>query len=119
MYNSTTEYILRLVALAAVVDGEASDQEKNFIIEEASYHLKTSKDEIKAMLDQWIHIYQQADVANNPGPALHFALDPISYLTGSDKHLAFYLCHQVIFMDGQMKESEDKLFFELEKIVFS
>lgn len=117
--NPTAENIVKLVALAAVVDGHASDKEKNFIVDEGSYLLRTSQDEIRYFSDLWIGIYQSKGAANNPGIALNYALAALQPLTPSEKHLAFHICEQVIHIDRAVEDSELSFFIELHRLVFS
>ncbi|NEQ77079.1 MAG: hypothetical protein F6K23_31160 [Okeania sp. SIO2C9] len=117
--NPIAENIVKLAALAAVVDGQASDEEKKFIVDEGSYFLRTSQDEIRNLSDLWIGIYQSKGAANNPGTALNYALEALKPLSDSNKHLAFHICEQVIHIDRTVEESEMRFFFELRRFVFS
>ncbi|NES75249.1 MULTISPECIES: hypothetical protein [Okeania] len=117
--NPTAENILKLAALATVVDGQASEQEKNFIVDDGSYLLRTSPDEVRPFIDLCIRIYQSKGAANNPGTALNFALEALKPLTDSEKHLAFHICYKVIHIDKEVKESEMRFFFQLHRLVFS
>lgn len=56
--NPAAENILKLAVLAAVVDGQASDQEKNFIVDDGSHLLRTSPDKVRPFIDLHIGIYQ-------------------------------------------------------------
>lgn len=98
--------IVKLASLASVVDGQATDKEKNFIVDEASHLLRTSHDEVRFVLDLWIEIYQGKGAANNPGIALNFAKDALQPLSSSEKHLAFHLCEGVINIDKTVIGSE-------------
>ncbi|NEO53128.1 MAG: hypothetical protein F6K54_08555 [Okeania sp. SIO3B5] len=113
------ENIVKLATLAAVIDGKATDEEKKFIVDEGSYLLRTSQDEIRNLSDLWIGIYQSKDAAKNPGAALNFALEALKPLTDSEKHLAFHICNKVIHIDRVVGDSEMLFFFELRRLVFS
>ena len=115
----SAQNIIKLAALAAIVDGQASDQEKNFIVDEGSYLLRISQDELRFKLELWIRNYQEKDAANNPGVALNLALDALNPLTGPEKHLAFHICEQVIHIDREVKDSELPFFLQLNRLVFS
>jgi hypothetical protein len=114
-----TDNIVKLAALASVVDGEASDQEKNFIIEEVSHLLRISQDDLRFFLDLWIGKYQEQGVANNPGRALNFAFTALQPLSFSEKHLAFHICQGVIDIEKTVIKSELPFMLQLHKLVFS
>ena len=103
---ASVQNIVKLAALTAVVDGQASDKEKNFIIDEASYMLRSSQDEIRFQIELLIGKYQAKGAANNPAIALDFAVEALKPLTSSEKHLAFHICQEVANIDREAKESE-------------
>ncbi|NEN89595.1 MAG: hypothetical protein F6K48_12065 [Okeania sp. SIO3H1] len=117
--NSAAENIVKLAALASVIDGKATDEEKNFIVIEGSHLLKTSEDEIRNFMDLWIGIYQSKGAANNPGIALNLALEVLKPLKSSQKHLAFHICEEVIHIDKKVTESELPFIMALQRLVFS
>ncbi len=108
--------IVKLAALAAVVDGQASDKEKDFIVNEASHMLRISPDEVRLPLDIWIGKYQAQGAANNPGIAIDFALEPLKSLTLSEKHLAFYICQYLVNIDKEAKDDEISFILKLNKL---
>ncbi|NES03200.1 MAG: TerB family tellurite resistance protein [Okeania sp. SIO2F4] len=113
---AVAENIIQLAALASVVDGQASDQEKNLIVEMASYELRISPDQAREMLDRSIE--QLQGIASFPGAILGFARMALQPLRYHDKHLAFYICLDVMYRDGQIALGEDSLIGELEKLAF-
>ena len=111
--------IVKLAALAAVVDGEANDTEKNLIVEEGSHLLKISQDDLRFFLELWIGKYQERGAGNNPGIALDFAVTALQPLSHSEKHLAFHICQEVIDVEKTVIKSEFPFMLRLHKLVFS
>ncbi|MGB3512719.1 MAG: hypothetical protein WBA93_26575 [Microcoleaceae cyanobacterium] len=118
MNPASVNNIIQLAALASVVDGHASDQEKNLIIEMGSHLLKTPQDQVRQILDDSIETFQDRGFAKNPEAALHSGLDALRSLDPSQKHLAFYICEKVIYQDG-IQSGEIEFIRQLDKIAFS
>ncbi|NET42956.1 hypothetical protein [Okeania sp. SIO2B3] len=100
MNSDSVNNIIQLAALASVVDGHASDQEKNLIVEMGSDLLNTPQEQIREILDRCIETFKNQELANNSEVALHSGLDALRSLDPSQKHLAFYICEKVIYQDG-------------------
>ncbi|MGD1711966.1 hypothetical protein [Dapis sp. BLCC M172] len=117
--DAATDSIIRLAALAAVVDGEASDKEKNLIVEEASHLLRTSHDNVRLVLDIWLNKYQNDGAGNSPAIALNFAMTELQALNPSEKHLAFHICQEVINIEKTVIKSELPFMLQLHKLIYS
>ncbi len=115
---AVVENIVLLAALVAVVDGHVSDQEKNLIFEVGSYELRIPPEEVKKHLDNWIGILQNQGFANNREAAISLARIAFQPLGDNEKHLAFYICQDVMYRDGQITPGEDSLIRELERLIF-
>ena len=118
MNSASVNNIIQLAALASVVDGHASDQEKNLIIEMGSDLLKTPQDQIRQILNDWIETFQEQGFAKNPELAFNSGLNALQSLNPSEKHLAFYICEKVIDRDG-IQSDEIKFIRQLDKTAFS
>ncbi|MGD1807225.1 TerB family tellurite resistance protein [Dapis sp. BLCC M126] len=112
------ENIVLLAALVAVVDGHVSDQEKNLIFEVGSYELRIPPEEVKKHLDNWMGIFQVEGFVKNRAAAISLARIALQPLADHEKHLAFSICLDVMFQDGQKAPEEDSLIRELQKLVF-
>ena len=116
---AVVENIVLLAALTSVVDGKASDEEKNSIIDEGSYQLRISPEEVRKYLDNWMGIFQVEGFLNNHGAAISLARIALQPLADYEKHLAFGICLEVMFQDGQITPEEDSLIRELQKLAFA
>ncbi|MEM1169760.1 MAG: hypothetical protein AAGJ08_11945 [Cyanobacteria bacterium P01_H01_bin.35] len=117
--DAATDSIIRLATLAAVVDGEASDKEKDLIVEEASHLLRTSHDNVRLVLDIWLNKYQHEGAGNNPAIALKFATTELKALNSSEKDLAFHLCQEVINIEKTVINSELPFMLQLRQLIYS
>ncbi|MGD1704501.1 hypothetical protein [Dapis sp. BLCC M229] len=112
----SAQNIVKLAALAAVVDGQASDEEKNFIVDLGSYLLRISQEDLRFKLELWIRNYQEKGAANNPGVALDCAVDALKPLKLSEKHLAFHICQELVNIDKEAKDDEISFILKLAKL---
>ncbi len=119
MNPNVVEYTVQLAALASLVDGQASDQEKGLILELVSHHLYSSPEQVGPMLDRWLNMYKEQGVGTNPGVALHFAVQALQPLQFRDKHIAFYICDCVVRSDSRITPEEIYFIEDLSRLVFS
>ena len=112
--------IIQLAALASIIDGQASEQEQNVIVDICSHELRISPDEVRSKLDNFLGVYQIKKVANTipAGEALHSAKQALNNIPHYDRLLAFYICEAVIYQDG-IQAGERDFIRQLESIALS
>ncbi|NEP83061.1 MAG: hypothetical protein F6K39_35925 [Okeania sp. SIO3B3] len=115
MNSDSVNNIIKLAALASVVDGHASDEEKNLIVEMGSNLLNTPQEEIREILDRCINTFQNQEFAKNSEAVLNSGLDALRSLDPSQKHLAFYICEKVIYQDG-IQSGEIEFIHQLDQL---
>ncbi|MGD1704502.1 hypothetical protein [Dapis sp. BLCC M229] len=121
MNPNVVEYTVQLAALASLVDGQASDQEKDEIVKSVSHHLYCSPEQVAPMLDRWLYEYKErGKVGSNPRNAVHFAIQALQGLQEfRDKHIAFYICDRVVRSDSRIAPEENYFIRDLSRLVFS
>ncbi len=120
MVNSAfADNIIQLAALASIIDGQASEQEQNLIVDICSHELRISPEEVRSKLDNFLGVYQIKKVANTipAGEALYSAKQALNSLPRHDKFLAFYICEVVIYQD-EIQAGESDFIRELESTLY-
>ena len=94
-------YTVQLAVIAALVDGEASQPERDAITQKVSEHFRVDADEVSRVATLLIEQYQERNINSSPSVALHFALKSLSNLPLFDRPTAFRIAEEVIESGGK------------------
>ncbi|MDJ1183926.1 hypothetical protein [Roseofilum casamattae] len=113
--NPFLDNILVLAALAAVVDGEANEEEKRLIVDRLSSQLEVSRDDVRERLEQTVA--RVSDLARDPASAIDLARQALHSLPFNQQVLAYDIAKEAIDIDG-IESDENTFIWDLFRAVF-
>ena len=113
--NPFLDNILVLAALAAVVDGEANEEEKQLIVARLSSQLEVSQDDVRERLERTVA--QVAELARDPASAIGLARQALHSLPFNQQVLAYDIAKEAIDIDG-IESDENTFIWDLFRAVF-
>ncbi len=90
----------QLGVIAALVDGQVSQVEKDTLVAKVSERFRVDAEEVTRLAKGMIEMYQELNISTSPAIALHYAVKSLDNLSTFDKRTAFDIAEQVIVSGG-------------------
>lgn len=116
MLKQSTVFTIQLATVAALVDGQASEDEINTIVSEVSKKFKENAEEVRELTQRLVNVYQAKEVGSNPLAALKFAVKALQGLSKRDSLAALAIAQSVLASGGRTAE-EDSFIYRLSQLV--
>ncbi|MBU7582265.1 MAG: TerB family tellurite resistance protein [Nostoc sp. TH1S01] len=116
MLKQSTVFTTQLAVVAAVVDGQASEEEINIIVTQVSKKSKDNPEEIRRLTENLVKVYQAKQAGTNPLVALKFAVKALQGLAKRDALAALAIAQSVLESGGVTAE-EDSFIYRLSQMV--
>ena len=94
-----------LGAIAALVDGNASDTEINTLVEKVTTRLKADEERVRTLTEKMIASYTKKEVGNNPILALRYARKALLQLSPVNAKVAFAITSELIALKKLIKQN--------------
>lgn len=116
MLKQSTVFTIQLATVAALVDGQASEDEINTIVGEVSQKCKENEDEVRELTQKLVNVYQAKEVGSSPFTALKFAVKALQGLSKRDSLAALGIAQAVLACGGRTAE-EDSFIYRLSQMI--
>ena len=100
MPSKSAEYTVQFAVVASLVDGEASADEIDILVDKVSELYKEDAEEIRAFAQSKIAEYTPLDFGNKPVRALKAAVEALHALDNIGDKNAFVIARAVVEKDG-------------------
>lgn len=116
MLKPSTVFTIQLAVVAALVDGQASEEEINTIVTEVCNRSRENTDEVRKLTESLVKTYQAKEVGSSPLAALKFAVKALQGLAKRDALAALAIAQSVLECGGRTAE-EDSFIYRLSQLV--
>lgn len=106
-----------LGAIAALVDGNASETEINTLVEKVTKRFKADKTQVRTLTETMIASYTKKEVGKSPILALRFARKALLQLSPLNAKVAFAIASDVIASE-ETDQNELSFLTELQALIY-
>lgn len=102
----------QLGVIAALVDGQVSQIEKDTLVAKISERFRVDAEEVTRLAEAMVEMYRGLNISTSPAIALRYAVKSLDNLSTFDKKTAFDIAGEVI-VSGGMDELENGFLAQL------